>query len=216
MHPFSPRFTPFHPVSPCFTPFHPVSPLFTPFHHLSHGLTCSVLFALIPIAEPIGLRYPLRHALTAPIRPGHSPQRHKWSRVLAREPDTSLRAALPQRFNVPVQLHLPVLFRIAGLERRVRAEACELVVLPIRDEDPGRFALGGRGGIVGQERVVGLEEGVEAREVFLGSWIEALDQGGDVLSAGSMEVEQERWVRARSGEGGERDTFCSPAFRILL
>ena len=47
-----------------------------------------------------------------------------------------------------------------------------------------------------------MEKGVQARKVFLGGWIEPLDQGGDVLSTGSVEVEEECWVRARPGEGG--------------
>ena len=61
-----------------------------------------------------------------------------------------------------------------------------------------------------------MEEGVETREVFLRGWIEALNQGCDVLSAGSVEIEQECWVRARSREGGERDAFRGPAFRVLV
>ena len=61
-----------------------------------------------------------------------------------------------------------------------------------------------------------MEEGVEATKVFPGGWVEALDQGGDVLGAGSVEVEQERWVRAGLGQGGEREAFRGPAFRILV
>ena len=57
-----------------------------------------------------------------------------------------------------------------------------------------------------------MEEDVKAREVFLGGWIEAMNQGGDVLSTGSMEVEKECRVRECTGKGGERDAFRSPAF----
>lgn len=61
-----------------------------------------------------------------------------------------------------------------------------------------------------------MEEGVEASEVFLRGRVETLDQGGDVLGAGSVEVEQEGWVRARLGQGREREAFRGPAFRILV
>ena len=37
-----------------------------------HWLTRRVWLAFIPTAEPINLRHPLRHTLTAPIRPSHS------------------------------------------------------------------------------------------------------------------------------------------------
>ena len=37
-----------------------------------------------------------------------------------------------------------------------------------------------------------------------------------MLSAGSVEVEQEGRVGARSGEGGERDAFGGPAVWILV
>ena len=57
-----------------------------------------------------------------------------------------------------------------------------------------------------------MEEGVQAREVFLGGWIQAMNQGGDVLSTGSMEVEQEGRVHEATGKGGERDAFRGPAF----
>ena len=109
--------------------------------------------------------------------------------MLTREPDAPLRTTFPQRLNILIQLHLPNLRRIASLERRVRAEPCKLVVLPIRGDDAGWLAIGGRGGVVGQERIVWVEKGVEAREVFPGVGIEALDQRRDVLSAGSVEVE---------------------------
>ena len=160
-----------------------------PLNSSLHRLTRRAVLALVPTAEPVHLRHPFRNTLAAPVRSGHGPQRHKGRRVLPREPDAPLRTAFPQRLNVLVQPHLPVPCRIAGLERRVRAEACEFVVLPVRGDDRGRVAIGRRGGIVGQTRVVGVEEGVEPREVFLGGWIEALDQRGDVLSTGSMEVE---------------------------
>ena len=63
---------------------------------------------------------------------------------------------------------------------------------------------------------MGVEKGVEAREVLLGGWVEALNQGGYVLSTGSVEIEKQCWVRARAGEGGEREAFRGPAFWILF
>ena len=139
-------------------------------NHVPHNSSfhSRVLLALIPIAQPINPRYLLRNTFAAQIRPRHRPQRHKRSRMLPREPDPPLRATFPQRLNILVQLHLPIPCRIARLKRGIRAEACKLVVLPVRGQDPGRVALGGRGGITGQQGKVWAEEGVEARHVFLG------------------------------------------------
>ena len=61
-----------------------------------------------------------------------------------------------------------------------------------------------------------MEKGVESRQVFLGGGIEMLNEGGDVLSTGPVEVEQKCWVRAGLREGGERDAFRGPALGILL
>ena len=181
-----------------------------------HGLTYSISVGPNPATQPVSLRYPLRNSFTAPISSSHSPQRHKWRRMLTRKPDTSFRATLPQDLNILVQLHLAVLYWIADLESRVRAKPCHFVILPIRGKDLGWLAAGGRGRVPRKERVVWVEEGVEARRVFLGGGIEILNEGGDVLSTGPVEVEEKCWVRARSREGGERDAFRGPAFGILL
>ena len=99
----------------------------------------------MPTAEPVSLRYPLRDSLTAPIRPSHRPQGHKRSRMLAREPNASLRASLSQRLDVLIQLHFPILCWVAGLKCRIRAKACKLVILPVRGKDLACFAIGRRG-----------------------------------------------------------------------
>ena len=61
-----------------------------------------------------------------------------------------------------------------------------------------------------------MEKGVEAGKVFRGGWVEALDQGGDVLGTRAVKVEQECGVRARPREGGERDAFGGPALWVLV
>ena len=106
-----------------------------------------VLLALVPTAQPVNLGYPPRNTLAAPIRPSHGAQRHKRSRMLTRKPDAPLRATLPQRLNVLIQLHLSILHWIARLKRRVRAEPCKLIVLPVRGNDRRRGAVGRRGGV---------------------------------------------------------------------
>ena len=123
--------------------------------------------------------------------------------MLTRKPDPPVRATLPQDLDILIQLHLAVLFRITGLESRVRAEPCQFVILPIRGKDLGWSAIGRRGRVPREERVVWVEKGVEARRVFLGGGIEILNEGGDVLSTGPVEVEQKCWVRASPWEGGE-------------
>ena len=118
-------------------------------HASLRNLIYLVLLVLIPTVHPVSLDYPPRNILTAPVRPSHGPQRHKRSRMLTRKPDAALRATLPQRLNVLIQLHLSILFWIARLKCRVRAEPRKLVVLPVRGNDRRRGAVGGRGGIIG-------------------------------------------------------------------
>ena len=106
-----------------------------------HKLIYRVVLALLPTAHPVNLGYSPRNTLTAPVRPSHGPQRHKGSRMLTRKPDASLRATFTQCFNIFVQLHMSILYWIARLERRVRAEPCKLVVLPVRGNDGRRGAI---------------------------------------------------------------------------
>ena len=67
--------------------------------------------------------------------------------MLTRKPNASFRATLPQRLNVLIQLHLSILYWIARLKRRVRAEPCKLVILPIRGNDRRRGTFQRRCGI---------------------------------------------------------------------
>ena len=95
--------------------------------------------------------------------------------MLACEPDTAFRTAFPQRLDITIELHLPVFRQVAGLEHSVRTPAGQFIILPIRGEDGGRFAIRRRGGVVRQAGVVWREEGVETRVVFLGGRVEAVD-----------------------------------------
>ena len=69
--------------------------------------------------------------------------------MLTREPDASLRTTFSQRLNILVQLYLPIPRRIASLKRRIGTETRKLIVLPIRDEDRRRFAIGRRCRVIG-------------------------------------------------------------------
>lgn len=86
---------------------------------------------------------PPRHVLPTPVRPRHSPQRHKRRRMLPRQPDPLLRHAGPHLENVLVALLQP------NLEVAVAPVPRQLIVEPVcRDVRRGLavgvvFSVGG-------------------------------------------------------------------------
>lgn len=87
----------------------------------------------------------------------------------------------------------------------VAAPACEFIVLPVSAQDANGLAAYRGGVVVGKAGEVRSEEGHKKGVVFWGVRRQAGYQGGDVLAAGPIEVEEERWMCRRWGERGKRD-----------
>ena len=134
--------------------------------------------------------------------------------MLAREPNPLLWTTFPQCFNILVQLHF--LARIACLECRIRAITGELIILPIRSDNANGLAVGSRGGVVGKTGIVGGKERGKASGVLMRRRVEVFHKRGDMLGAGTVDVEQESGVCAWRGERGKGDAFNTPALRILF
>lgn len=75
------------------------------------------------------------------------------------------------------------------MERRIRAIAGELIVLPICGDDADGVAVGSGGGVVGETGVVRGEERGKASRVLMRGGVEVFHKGGDMLGAGAVDVE---------------------------